>query len=193
MINGNNSFAFVKIQPNLWTGINSTWVVFNGQSFTISDVSTLSIVRNGNQIHLLNNSSLLSTINNIPDNIFTINVEELGAVFLENNLVSYCNLPISKQYVQLKRKLEGGFYLVPVDDILRVEYNKEYYDALENLNFKIIDKFGELVSLVSNNTNSSIYGDNRIDFNIGSLQSGYYILEISNNKKEVFFLRFKKQ
>lgn len=106
--------------------------------------------------------------------------------------VSYC-YQIPDQYVQLKRKLEGGYYKVQPDNILKVEYFEEYNDQDQILSFKIKNGKGEIVVDDNSLSLTSIYGDNRFDFDVANLiPNEFYILEISNEKNETFYLRFKK-
>jgi len=91
-------------------------------------------------------------------------------------------------YVGLKRQMTGGYYEVPVDDVLRVKYTEEYLDNDNNLNFKILNNAGFEQTVTGQ---LITHGDNRIDLDVSALSTGFYILEINNDKNEIFYLRFK--
>ncbi|MGL4598996.1 MAG: hypothetical protein ACRCYO_15870, partial [Bacteroidia bacterium] len=107
-------------------------------------------------------------------------------------------------YATLKRKLDGGFYYV-TNSNLRFKYDEEYADTDQQLQFVIYNDFNQNVAStaqLSANLLASVvtsYGDNRYAINItscqltpnGYLPSGYYVLEISNEKNERLYLRFK--
>jgi hypothetical protein len=114
----------------------------------------------------------------------------LDAIYL-NVIASYCNnYPIPDQFVTPKREIEGGYYLVPLDDSLRFEFNEEYAKGTE-LNYKVRDYRGEIQSGLDPLIEE--FGDNRFMLDISTLAVGYYILEIINDKGENWFLRFKTQ
>ena len=94
-------------------------------------------------------------------------------------------------YASLNRKMQGGYYKVPVaDSILRVKYVEEYMDSDGDLNFVIKNKSGFNQAISSP---SIVNGDNRIELDVSTLSTGFYILEVSNDKNEQFYLRFKVQ
>lgn len=105
-------------------------------------------------------------------------------------------------YAILRRELDGGYYLAR-NGKLSFKYDEEYADTDAKLKFNIYNLRNQLVA---SNTSmplgiqpSSYYGDNRYTLNIascsftpgGNLGSGYYILEVINEKNEKRFLRFK--
>lgn len=108
-------------------------------------------------------------------------------------------------YAVLRRKLDGGFFLV-TNAQLYFRYDEEYNDTDGKLTFNIYKNDDN--SLISSNTiiapqslvPSIAYGDNRCHLNLmgcnvldggGYLQDGYYILEVINEKNEKRYLRFK--
>jgi hypothetical protein len=107
-------------------------------------------------------------------------------------------------YATLQRKLDGGFYYVG-NGALRFVYDEEYSDSDNRLNFTIYTDYNYPVATSAGmpaNLLPSIvtrYGDNRYTINIaacnitsnGYLPSGYYILEVVNEKNEKRYLRFK--
>ncbi len=110
---------------------------------------------------------------------------------IRETYVSFCRV-VPDQFIQLERKIQGGYYQVPNDNILRVEYNEEYNDADGQLNYQIKKLTGEPVISNTSVTESVTFGDNRIYFNVASLNyNEFYILEVTNDKRETFYLRFK--
>lgn len=97
-------------------------------------------------------------------------------------------------YGHLKKKLEGGIYRA-VDNKVYLKYTEEYNS--NDFQFKIYDDSNNLMADESTLivTTFSGYGDNRLEIDlIGAgvvLSSGYYVLEVINDKNETWFLRFK--
>ena len=105
-------------------------------------------------------------------------------------------------YAVFKKKLDGGFYETP-DSKLYFKFDGEYID--ENLTFKI-QKFDQSIvnacaikRLKQDMTMESAvknYGDNRymIDFSNNCIlaQGDFYTIEVTNEKEEKFYLRFKR-
>ncbi len=113
-------------------------------------------------------------------------------------------VPYTQSYAHLKQKLDGGYYRT-ASKILKFEYKEEYNVPSPNkkLTYKIYDR--QYTTTLGVDANSSpivsgsplktiVYGDNRfeIDLNPFGLVSGnFYVLEVSNEKNEKQFLRFK--
>jgi hypothetical protein len=117
-------------------------------------------------------------------------------------LTTYSNLVfgIKKKnlyYVNTKHKLDGGVYRTK-NNRLYVKYIGEY--NLSELRFNIYDMSNDIIADQSNpGIVDRFYqnnGDNRLTFNFSTnghpLTSGYYILEIINDKNEKEYLRFEK-
>ncbi len=104
-----------------------------------------------------------------------------------------------KAYATVKRKLDGGFYETNNHSIY-FRFDDEYNDQNHSLSYKVYNSANTNVAptLISNTNNSALsyYGDNRFRLDLytssGALSSGYYILEVTNEKNEKFFLRFYK-
>lgn len=105
-------------------------------------------------------------------------------------------------YPALKPELDGGYYLVN-NGKLCFKYDEEYADLDGKLKFNIYNKQN---NIVASNTAMPVgsqpsvnYGDNRYILNIascsftpnGNLGSGFFILEVINEKNEKRYLRFK--
>lgn len=102
------------------------------------------------------------------------------------------------KYATLQKKLDGSFYQ-PYKDILYVRYDEEYFSDGENLVFKIYDYKRNIYPTIQNITKS--YGTNWLEIDLNSVfvspylgltfgDGNYYILEVSNSKGEVGYLRF---
>lgn len=99
---------------------------------------------------------------------------------------------INKIYATPKRTLEGGYFKVPDHNIMFIEFYEEY-DIPSNLDYKIYNFQGkEMVSTYGLSTISEEFGDNRFKIDVSPLPQGAYVLEIKNDKKETWYLRFKK-
>ncbi|MCG8573614.1 MAG: hypothetical protein MI810_01925, partial [Flavobacteriales bacterium] len=132
-------------------------------------------------------TSLLSTTSLSDNGPFELHTMQYGKPQLINTISSFCPVPQIVQYIEPKRDSEGGYYEVPDDDILRFEFHEEYTTG-SDLNYVVRNYQGQEQSL------SSIpesFGDNRLSLDVSSLISGYYVMEILNDKNENWFIRFK--
>lgn len=111
---------------------------------------------------------------------------------LRPKLVLTYSLPKSNFiYATPKKKLEGGYHLVPTDDKLRFEFYEEY-TLSGNLYYTIKNETNQAVTIIGGTVTEN-FGDNRVDLNVASLLPDVYVLEIKNDKNEVWYLRFKVQ
>jgi hypothetical protein len=102
-------------------------------------------------------------------------------------------------YATLKRKLDGGFY-ESKGNSLYFKFDDEYNDLNHHLSYKILDASNTdqapIMVPSTNNLASSYYGDNRFRLDLYStfltIPAGYYVLEVTNEKEEKFYLRFHK-
>lgn len=103
------------------------------------------------------------------------------------------------RYAIVEQKLDGGYFMT--GRILRFKFDEEYNTAGNNLMYRIIS-IGTNENVTSQLAPSSAnmpvinYGDNRfgidlIDLTGAPLASGFYILEVNNEKNEKWYLRFK--
>jgi hypothetical protein len=98
-------------------------------------------------------------------------------------------------FVALSDKLDGKNY--KATDKLCFSYEEAYaINSVTPLNYKIYNSQHKQVQ-GSTGTNivtvNRVYGDNRYELNVSGLGAGStYILEVTNDKKEVFYLRFSK-
>jgi len=176
--------VFTWAPPILTTGVFST-------NFTSSPNAVFRIEEfNGAFSLYKNGGSSLATGTSSAPGPFYIEIGQYGSPKYVTTISSFCLLAEPLVYVTPKRNLEGGFYLVPIDDILHFEFFEEY-TKFGDLNYSVKDYMGEAVSSLA--TTAEIFGDNRIDINVSSLIAGYYVLEITNDKNEKWYLRFKVQ
>jgi len=99
----------------------------------------------------------------------------------------------SPPYKELKKTLDGGYYTLAPNHKLYFTLNGEYDNA--GLIYNVYDKTNTVQltnasSAVSPSTR--IVGDNRYVLDPSSLSTGYYVLEVINEKKEKTYLRFYK-
>lgn len=121
---------------------------------------------------------------------YELSLYQMGSVRTARTITSYCTY-IPDVFVEPKREIEGGFYEVPEDDILRFEFYKEYLDN-DDLKYVVRDYKGEDVSPGLADL-TEVYGDNRFELDVSSLIDGFYLMEIINDKGENWFIRFKVQ
>jgi flagellar assembly factor FliW len=101
-----------------------------------------------------------------------------------------------RQFAILKKKMNGGFFLSQ-NNKLYFKFDGEYVSGT-GVNYTVLDETNAAVtgstSLTNLATSSNAwqYGDNRYELDITSLSTGQYTLEVSNEKNERFYLRFKK-
>jgi hypothetical protein len=102
---------------------------------------------------------------------------------------------IKKDYAELKEKPDGSLY--NIYGLLKFRYNEDYADTDGKLKYTIykLSDNQPVVTEVIHPLNVQ-YGDNRYVINVGNVISGglnpdVYMLEVTNEKKEKSFLRFK--
>src|SRR5690554_731455 len=94
-------------------------------------------------------------------------------------------------YSKPKKKLDGVKYKT-VSDRFYFSFQEEYYDQSSGLSYRIYDEDRMVVLDSQNQGLLSYHGDNRLSLNTSSLTPGAYVLEIENDKGEMFYLRFIK-
>lgn len=121
------------------------------------------------------------------------NVSAAGALF-SISLTSVLSKWVApaENYAVLKRDLDAGFYYAENAKKFRFEFDEEYFDTDDDLSYTVYNLNRSAV-INSTQVQPSQTGDNRITINISSLGTGFYILEVENQKKEIFKLRFYKR
>lgn len=92
-------------------------------------------------------------------------------------------------YNVLKKKLDSGFSQLD-NSVLYFKYDEEYKDSDGNLSYTLYNDWHQSVSGLP--TLPVTYGDNRYSLNLAAIATGYYTLEVVNEKNEKVCLRFKK-
>jgi hypothetical protein len=126
-----------------------------------------------------------STVSYRPRIRFTVSL-------LHPNNPYKCN-PI---YAKLYRNLNGGLYKT-YSGILYFHYDEEYESPSTNLDYQIFHYTDMVTPIVDGTSNPLVldYGrkEHKLDLSSTSLVSGQvYILKVTNDKDEKFYLRFKK-
>lgn len=101
----------------------------------------------------------------------------------------YCN----QSFAKTERSLRGVRYK-PYMGYLYFYYDEEYIPSGQGLNYKVYKDNNPLTTVldpVIQPLTEIEYGDNRYVLKTTSLSVGFYVLEITNNKQEKFYLRFK--
>jgi hypothetical protein len=101
----------------------------------------------------------------------------------------------NRSYAMLKAQLDGGYYRAK-NERLYFKYDGEYNSG--SLNYKVYNSSHQVISNgCPFNPIQKIYGDNRYILNFslsgctGFSTNKMYILEVTNEKNEKFYLRFK--
>ncbi|OFZ08397.1 MAG: hypothetical protein A3D92_21620 [Bacteroidetes bacterium RIFCSPHIGHO2_02_FULL_44_7] len=127
-------------------------------------------------------SPVATSASNRPDIEFTLD--------LLTGLEAFCNQP----YIKLERKLTGLKYTSKYGKIY-FAYDNEYASDSSNLSYSIFSVENRISPVISSGTSalSLVYGYNNIELSVSSLTTGeIYILEVTNDRGEKWFLRFEK-
>jgi hypothetical protein len=125
----------------------------------------------------------------VPNIISNIVIPVANANLVIGNRLS------KREYAVLRHKLDGGYFTV-TDGNLYFKYAEDYEDTDQKLMINIYRVSDNNLLYTSNTLLSSFYGDNRYYINLlckGTALdvSGYYVLEVINEKNEKMYLRFK--
>lgn len=112
--------------------------------------------------------------------------------------ITICYAAVSKSYATMGRTPGAGFHTTD-GNVLYFSFEEEYKDANGLLSYSIISLSTDRpVTLTANglNTAAVAYGNNRYRIDLYDntntpLASGYYMLEVTNDKNEKWYLRFK--
>lgn len=96
---------------------------------------------------------------------------------------------IPDPFMVLKREYDGGFYKINGNQIY-FKYDGEYNAG--SLTYTIYNNHTNQVVVTGTPVLNKNYGDNRFNINATSLSSGYYRLEVVNEKNELFVLKMMK-
>lgn len=131
----------------------------------------------------------------------------VGSEKMQAYILASCILPtfVPPKGV-LDKKLDGGYYLV-AGGILKFKYNEEYNINTSNdkLTYGIYDESQTQILAVNENSTPIVtgspliqvsYGVNQFEIDLGAtpatfVAGDYYTLEVVNDKKEKWYLRFQ--
>ena len=148
-----------------------------------------------NTIKLTINNQLIGSfpITSPSDLIYDASLQFMSGV-IKHPRASFGCSELIFQHAVLQNRLDGHYYNLQ-NHRLTFTVDGEY--TLSNLNYKVYD-YSQAV-IASNtisfgllNKPSLELGDNRYDLNCSSFPAGYYTLEVTNEKNEKLYLRFKR-
>ena len=196
-------FTTQIVLPSTSFYYNRFWVTENGSqvtpqfAFQTNDKFRIEWVNGSNDVIYYKNNVPIYTSSSVPlpsSGLFVVD----AALYTVNSTINDVNVsfgcPQPFIYGHLRKKLDGGFYRA-VNNMVYLKYLEEYNSL--DFEFNIYD---DMNVLVANQNNLSIntyggYGDNRIEIGLvgygANLNPGYYVLEVINDKKEKWYLRFK--
>lgn len=100
-------------------------------------------------------------------------------------------------YLDLKRKVDGSYYPARFNS-LGFRYIEEYLPASGVLNYRVLDRNNKDVFVTNGVTPPTVFrlvGDNKCEIDLSAhrtiLPSGFYILEVTNDKDEKRYMRFR--
>lgn len=164
----------------------------------VTDETSASITTTGGDSpysYLWSNGATSSSQNNLSPGSYTVTITDDIGCSVSLGIV----IMLPKGYAEVKKKLDGGFYTT-VNGKLFFKYSEEYADA--TLTYKILDYKKEPMNISYTQERKygdnlmRKYGDNYYSLNLSNcsynlVDGDFYILELTNDKKEVFVLRFK--
>jgi hypothetical protein len=123
------------------------------------------------------------------DLFFKAYIRNLNTGFI--NVTTNLKCKENKLYAKMERKLTGVKY-TPILNKVYFFYEEEYktQNIGEIVNLKVFNEMDRIDPVISNSNSIANYGDNRYSIDVSGLIPGAYILEIINDKKEKFYLRF---
>lgn len=133
-----------------------------------------------------------SLVNNVPFRLkySCIDVNSSGSIGPEDMVMSFpCKGPI---YHDLALNQDGGFYETQ-DKNLYFRYSGEYNEG--TLRYKILkdtDRQDVTASTTISLTQKK-FGDNRFEVETKNLPEGYYLLEVTDEKEQQHYLRFRSK
>ncbi len=169
---------------------------------TVTANNTFRVYREGSNIYYYKNSTLLRTVATNASNSLITDVaikNTNGKIY--NTASSFCAPPVipassDTVYAVLKTELDGGYYTAK-NGILSFIYFEDYNDQDAKLNYAVYDQRHNLIASSNNYSLKVSYGENKYSLNTASdlqmnvnTSRNYYTLEVINEKKEKWMLRF---
>lgn len=206
--NGIKSIGFSPSNTNLGTFVEAGFYIINdkfsfyqngqslSQSVTFPVGAQFEITKSsGGGFRYFVNGNLVGSKSGSSSATYVLNalVNSLNSGFKDME-VNFCSdEEQQKQCARLKRKLDGVRYKTSKGR-LHFSYEEEYNARNTILNYKIYSTTNRVLPIIdgSGQNKPLKYGDNRYQVNVTSLSAGAYVLEVENDKKEKFYLRFIK-
>gem|GEM_PF-5924575 len=169
---------------------------YSNNSYEFSNAYETSNLANGTNVLNTFTSSVSSGLINtnysttIPDgtNYLYLKLTEPGSEV--RNLVTSMGCHFTNSYNVVTPELESDFRNTLFDHLF-FQYTGEYNKG--KLNFNLYDIHNVEQTSFNLNYNMKDNGDNRYILDLSSLQNGYYILKVTNEKNEDYFLRINKE
>jgi hypothetical protein len=142
--------------------------------------------------------SALSSLN-VPNELFVLGYVPLSGDGLASIVTGFPCAETTAAYARAERSLTGVNYAAT--DKLYFSYDEEYAPTTSTLSYRILNyqhKTVQSSAVVSGSTQvtaTRVYGDNRYELTLSGTVpvNGTYVLEVTNEKKEVFYLRFTRK
>lgn len=160
--------------------------------------NTFKILREGSNVKYYRNGTLLRTVTTNANSSLLIDVAIKNTGGKISNIASSFCAPLAVNstdtlFAILKTQLDGGYYIAQ-DGLLAFTYFEEYNDVDGLLNYYIYDENRKVVASASTYPFSVIYGENKYSINMPNdlliATKKHYTLEVINEKKEKWLLRF---
>lgn len=195
-------------------GTNQVLSIYGGSALFHKTVSpgdkVLIKITGGNSVRLSVNGQNINSVNgNIVEPFIGISASSIigyrasfNSAFSFNSKIGPHNVITSfpcadMAYLDLKRQVDGSFYPARLNT-LGFRYMEEYLPASGTLNYRILDRNNEDVFVTNSVTQPDVFrlvGDNKCEIDLSThrsiLPSGYYILEVTNDKNEKRYMRFR--
>ncbi|MCH2200030.1 MAG: hypothetical protein MK081_14730 [Flavobacteriales bacterium] len=190
------------IGPDFW-GFGQLLIIFhtrdeNGAIVDLevisSDSNTFRIQRENGQFSIITNTdSFTSSLIN-ESTLIAHGAVPYSASEIELARASFRCFDVPVVYYELLRDFDGSNVQL-LDNEVRFEYEEQYYvdvDNTVNLNYAITDWQRNIVMNTTSNPVGKVYGENLVSIDVSSLPAGTYQLEVFNDKRENWVLRFTK-
>jgi hypothetical protein len=183
---GGPSYKYVTVYDENGSSLIPSYLSYNTGPFKID----LDASNNFNVYHNNLVNPIVSTPQAYAASDYKVKATAHGGTIF-NTYTSFCGLPNSEQCAHLDYQLDGNYY-VTTNGKLCFVYNEEYNDP--DIEFNIYNNYGNVVATEADFLLPSlVHGENRIvlDFDdYDCANEGFYVLEVINDKKEKFYLRF---
>lgn len=118
---------------------------------------------------------------------YTVTVSDVSGCTASDNMV----LTVPPPYYATPQKYPDAGYYTLINNKAYFSFYEEYAETVTGLTYSIYNDVHVPVSATLT-PSVEVYGDNRFALDMSALAAGYYTLEISNEKNEKWYIRFKK-